>query len=94
MSTRADAAVRADRPAPRADLPGIRPSRRCVHRRSLTASAQLFDRGFDAVVLGHTHLPEITERPGGLFVNSGDCLKRFTYVRIAEGDIALKRWDG
>ncbi len=29
------------------------------------AAEALFQRGFDAVVLGHTHLPEITELPGG-----------------------------
>jgi UDP-2,3-diacylglucosamine pyrophosphatase LpxH len=58
------------------------------------ACAQLFDRGFDAMVLGHTHLPEVTDRPGGLFVNAGDWMQRFTYVEIKAGDITLKRWDG
>lgn len=59
------------------------------------ASAQLlFDRGFDAVVFGHTHLPERTELPGGLFVNGGDWLGHRTVVVIEGGEVRLTEWDG
>ena len=56
------------------------------------AAAALFGRGFDAVVFGHTHHPELTERPGGLFVNCGDWLTNGTYVEIDHGAISLHRW--
>ena len=39
-------------------------------------------------------LPENTQRPDGLCVNAGDWLQRFAWVRRADGDITLKRWDG
>lgn len=43
--------------------------------------------GYDAVVLGHSHLPEITALEGGdsrrgVFVNTGDWMDQFTYLEI------------
>ncbi|MDQ2647983.1 MAG: metallophosphoesterase [Actinomycetota bacterium] len=57
------------------------------------AALDLFRRGFDAVVFGHTHQPERTELPGGLFVNGGDWLRRRTIVTIDEGRITLGEWE-
>jgi UDP-2,3-diacylglucosamine pyrophosphatase LpxH len=56
------------------------------------AAAALFQRGFDAVVFGHTHRPELTELPGGTFVNGGDWMHRRTVVRIEEGELSLQEW--
>ena len=58
------------------------------------AAEALFRRGFDAVVLGHTHRPELRELDGGTFVNGGDWLRRRTYVTIDDGDLALHEWEG
>jgi UDP-2,3-diacylglucosamine pyrophosphatase LpxH len=42
-------------------------------------------RGFDAVVCGHSHAPEIVHMPNGLiYLNPGSALFRFTYIT----------WDG
>ncbi|MEY2420607.1 MAG: hypothetical protein QOI95_674 [Acidimicrobiaceae bacterium] len=57
-----------------------------------TANA-LFERGFDAVVLGHTHLPERTELPLGLFVNGGDWLSHRSVVEVLGGEITLHEWN-
>lgn len=58
------------------------------------AARSLLGRGFDAVVLGHTHHPERTHLGEGLFVNGGDWLTHRTVVEIAEGDVRLGEWDG
>ena len=57
------------------------------------AAEMLAERGFDVVVLGHTHRPEVVHLPcGGLYVNSGNWLRDRTYVRIERGRVELLRW--
>jgi UDP-2,3-diacylglucosamine pyrophosphatase LpxH len=56
------------------------------------AAIDLFRRGFDAVVFGHTHQPEVAELDGGTFVNGGDWLRRRTMVTIDHGRLALDEW--
>jgi UDP-2,3-diacylglucosamine pyrophosphatase LpxH len=56
------------------------------------AAATLFERGFDAAIFGHTHLPEIREFEGGIFVNSGSWMKGGEYVLIQDGDVSLHTW--
>jgi len=36
--------------------------------------------GYDAVVMGHVHKPEIVEIGGGLYVNCGDFFRNFSHV--------------
>jgi UDP-2,3-diacylglucosamine pyrophosphatase LpxH len=57
------------------------------------AAVDLFRRGFDAVVFGHTHQPERRELEGGLFVNGGDWLRRRTIVTIDHGELQLREWE-
>jgi UDP-2,3-diacylglucosamine pyrophosphatase LpxH len=54
----------------------------------------LLARGFDAVVFGHTHLPERTPLEEGLFVNGGDWLTHRTVVEVDRGDVHLAEWTG
>ena len=56
------------------------------------AAHALFSRGFDAVVFGHTHHPELTEFELGTFVNAGSWLAEGTWVDIHSGDISLHTW--
>lgn len=56
------------------------------------AAAALHERGFDTVVFGHTHLPEVCELASGRFVNSGDWVTARTYVTIDRGVTTLHRW--
>ncbi|MDX1510053.1 MAG: metallophosphoesterase [Nitriliruptorales bacterium] len=55
------------------------------------AADALFERGFDVAVFGHTHLPEVTEREGGTFVNCGDWLRDTTLVRVTAAGVSLER---
>lgn len=55
------------------------------------AADALLERGFDVVVFGHTHLPEVVHREGGTFVNCGDWLGDSTFVRIESGSVSLER---
>jgi len=55
----------------------------------------LFERGFDAAVYGHTHLPEVRHVRGGTFVNGGSWMKGGgDYVRIENGALTLCEWTG
>lgn len=56
------------------------------------AADALFQRGFDAVVFGHTHIPELTELDRGLFVNAGSWMHGADVVRITDGAIEIQSW--
>lgn len=70
-------------------------SRRREVSPELAAADMLASRGFDLVVFGHTHRPEVRRLPsGGHYVNSGNWLRDRTFVRIIEGEAELLEWNG
>jgi UDP-2,3-diacylglucosamine hydrolase len=50
--------------------------------------------GFDLVVLGHSHEPELLHLAGGDYLNSGDWLHHFSYGVLRDGVVSLERWPG
>jgi UDP-2,3-diacylglucosamine pyrophosphatase LpxH len=58
------------------------------------AAEMILDRGFDAVVFGHTHHPERVELPSGTYVNSGTWMTKGSYVDIDRGEVTLRTWEG
>ena len=46
--------------------------------------------GFDIVAIGHLHLPILKEFDDGHYVNSGDFIEHFSYVRLANGKLSLE----
>lgn len=46
--------------------------------------------GYDAVVMGHIHRPEITDLGSGKYVNSGDFFRHFSYIILDESGFQLK----
>lgn len=58
------------------------------------AAQELADRGFDAVVFGHTHHPgEVELNEGKRYYNPGSWLLSTHYVEILDGVVSLKVWD-
>jgi UDP-2,3-diacylglucosamine hydrolase len=57
------------------------------------AADMLLHRGFDTVVFGHTHRPEVAELGNGTYINCGNWLRDRTYVDIDHGRATLKRWE-
>jgi len=51
-----------------------------------------FDEGYDAVIMGHTHLPRLEEIGGHFYVNLGDWMEHFTYGVLEEGSLRLQSW--
>jgi UDP-2,3-diacylglucosamine hydrolase len=47
--------------------------------------------GFDAVVMGHVHLPQIEDFGQGLYINCGDFFEHFSYVVLDEGGFKMCR---
>ena len=54
------------------------------------AAFMLLERGFDAVVFGHTHHPGKSELNGATYFNTGSWLMHTNYIEILNGSITLK----
>lgn len=53
------------------------------------AAVRLKD-GYDAVIMGHTHIPEVKHIRQGLYINTGDWIKHFSFVELKSGQFELK----
>lgn len=49
--------------------------------------------GFDYVIMGHHHVPEITPIGNGYYVNLGDWIENFTYGYFDGDKMKLLKWD-
>ncbi len=47
--------------------------------------------GYQVVIMGHSHIPERVEFPGGVYLNVGDWLRNFTYGLLENGTVRLER---
>jgi len=45
---------------------------------------------FDVVVIGHLHIPSYEETAHGLYINSGDFIEHFSYVKVTADKISLE----
>ncbi|RKX21101.1 MAG: UDP-2,3-diacylglucosamine diphosphatase [Candidatus Zixiibacteriota bacterium] len=46
--------------------------------------------GYDAVLIGHTHYPQRIEYDGGIYLNTGDMIRNFSYGRLDNGELTLE----
>ncbi len=53
------------------------------------ARKQILHHGYDYVVMGHSHEPLLKTIEQGAYVNCGDWVKHFSYVKIIDGNIEL-----
>lgn len=49
----------------------------------------MWDKGFDAVILGHIHYPYLENNGGKVFGIIGDWIDKFSYIRISREKISL-----
>ena len=49
--------------------------------------------GFDFVVLGHLHLPEVRGSGNGVYLNSGDWINYFSYGSYCNGKLTLEKYN-
>lgn len=65
-------------------------------RRMRTFSGEKFTEGYDAVILGHCHIPKLEERiingRTKTFVTLGDWIEHCTYLAYADGRFTLFRY--
>jgi predicted phosphodiesterase len=61
---------------------------------NLAASGKLFARGFDVVILGHTHRQGLhMMEDGKILANAGSWTSgRSHYLEIQKGSVSLKEW--
>jgi UDP-2,3-diacylglucosamine hydrolase len=57
-------------------------------------AAEKLATGFDAVILGHSHVPELRHVGAGVYLNVGDWVKHFTYGVMRDGAVALEEFRG
>ena len=57
-------------------------------------AARLLDGGADAVVLGHSHLPQCVRLGSGVYVNAGSWDVDRSYVTVDDDAIVVGRWNG
>ena len=53
-----------------------------------------FAEGFDSVILGHIHEPDILREESNIYINLGDWMTHFTYALFDGKDISLCYWKG
>ena len=53
-------------------------------------AAGKISEGYDAVMIGHTHHPVFHELEGGVYINTGDFIRHFSYVRLNDGQLTLE----
>jgi UDP-2,3-diacylglucosamine hydrolase len=56
------------------------------------AAAKIISRGNDIVVFGHTHSPELTTVGAGIYCNTGEWIRRYTYARLENGMLSLHEY--
>ncbi len=47
-------------------------------------------KGYDYILIGHTHVPEQMEFDHGTYINTGDMFVNFSYARLENGKITLE----
>lgn len=52
-----------------------------------------FKQGFDYVILGHLHVPEIRKEEHHVYVNCGDWIGEFSYARFDGRTLSLHSWN-
>lgn len=52
-----------------------------------------FKKGFDIVVVGHSHRPSLDHIDGKYLINLGDWIEHFSYGVLSNGQIELKFWN-
>jgi UDP-2,3-diacylglucosamine pyrophosphatase LpxH len=57
------------------------------------AAREILDRGFDAVVFGHTHQAGMRQYGEQCYVNSGSWMLAPNYVKIDHGKVSLESWE-
>jgi len=50
--------------------------------------------GYDAVILGHTHIPLFEQLAEGYYINLGDWIRSFTFLELSGDALRLRHWNG
>lgn len=53
-------------------------------------AADKLAQGFDAVVIGHLHIPRQKQFGSGIYINTGDFMSHFSYARIDVSSVSLQ----
>ena len=57
-------------------------------------ACEMIEKGYEMVVLGHTHWPAVEAVENGWYLNPGAWMETFTFLRLDAGRPELFIWDG
>ncbi len=53
----------------------------------------ILSTGYDIVVFGHTHVPELIRTEEGIYCNTGNWMSRYSYAELSDGEIHLRQYN-
>ncbi len=56
------------------------------------AAKAILSTGYDILVAGHTHVPELCQYDNGIYCNTGNWISRFSYAELSDGEINLRQY--
>jgi UDP-2,3-diacylglucosamine hydrolase len=59
---------------------------------ALFAKEKILKEGYDFVIMGHRHVPQVEAIGGGLYINLGDWISSNTYAEYDGAALELKTW--
>jgi len=54
----------------------------------------ILSTGYDIVVFGHTHTPELIRTEEGISCNTGNWISQYSYAELSDGEMHLRQYNG
>ncbi len=51
------------------------------------------NEGYDIIIMGHIHIPSLEKYNNGIYLNTGDWLRHFSYGILKDGKLELRYWE-
>ena len=56
------------------------------------AAKAILSTGYDILVAGHTHVPELCRYDNGIYCNTGNWISSYSYLELSNGEINLRQY--
>lgn len=53
---------------------------------------KLLNAGYEMVIAGHTHIPELCQRDAGVYCNTGNWIHNYSFAMLTGGEISLQTY--
>ena len=56
------------------------------------AAKAILSTGYDILIAGHTHVPELCRYDNGIYCNTGNWISRYSYLELSDGEVNLRQY--